>query len=208
MGVTKAALIAVGTVGGMGAVLAYSPPHHSLSMGGAFTGSATGATLPTTAPTKVDAPTPTPTSVTTTEPSSATPAATKSATTTPTPTPTHSAPAAKATKAAPKPAPTKKKAPPKKTLVNGTFDGATSKTVYGPVQVQIVIKDSKIVQVSALQLPNAQPYDIQLDQQAVPVLVSQTLAAQSADIQGVAGASYTSQGWYDSLVSALAKSGI
>ena len=76
------------------------------------------------------------------------------------------------------------------------------------MQVQIQIKDSKIVDVTALQLPTAQPYDIQLNQKAVPMLISQTLAAQSSNIQGVSGASYTSQGWYDSLVSALAKSGL
>jgi uncharacterized protein with FMN-binding domain len=39
-------------------------------------------------------------------------------------------------------------------------------------------------------------------------LVQETLAANSANIQGVGGASYTSQGWYDTLVSALAKAGM
>ena len=92
--------------------------------------------------------------------------------------------------------------------VDGTFTGATSNTAYGPVQVQIDVQNSKIVAVRATQLPTGTAIDDQIDAQAIPILTSETLAAQSADIQGVSGASYTSQGWYDSLVSALAKAAL
>jgi uncharacterized protein with FMN-binding domain len=43
---------------------------------------------------------------------------------------------------------------------------------------------------------------------SVPVLRQKTLAAQSSQITGVSGASYTSYGWYKSLVSALTKAGL
>ena len=182
MGATKATLIVVGTVVGTGAVLAYSPPHHTLTLGGGSLGGGSlgGGTKST--------PTPTLTPVATT------PAPVK--TNTPAPT--------KATK---KPvAPKKTPAAPK--LVNGTFTGATSNTDYGPVQVQIDVKNSKIVAARALQLPTSTPRDQEINAQAIPILIQETIAASSSDIQGVSGASYTSQGWYDSLVSALNKAGL
>ena len=214
MGVTKATLIAVGTFGGLGAVLAYSPPHHSLNLGGSLTGAAAGSSFGKTVPSQSAAPTESSSATPINTPASSTPSPSETQKPSPSPKVTHTSVATvpthapKPTKTTAKPPAPKKSVAPQKSLVNGTFVGATSKTVYGPVQVQVVIKDSKIIDVTALQLPSAQPYDIQLDQQAVPILVSQTLAAQSADIQGVSGASYTSQGWYDSLVTALAKSGI
>ena len=63
----------------------------------------------------------------------------------------------------------------------------------------------KIVDVQALQLPSDRRLSQQISEQAGPLLRSQVLRAQSADISGVSGASYTSQGYYDSLQSALAK---
>ncbi len=204
MGATKATLIAVGTLGGLGAVLAYSPPHHTLNLGG---GPLKGlGNSSTSAPTQSATPTPTASATLSATPTanathSSTPAATASAK--PTPTPRKSTPQPAKTSA--KPAPTQKASSPTKKLVNGTFAGATSKTDYGPVQISITVANSKIVAVTPLQLPSAQPYDIELNNKAVPILTSQTLAAQSSNIQGVSGASYTSQGWYDSLVSALAK---
>ena len=76
------------------------------------------------------------------------------------------------------------------------------------MQVQITLSNGKITAAKALQYPNNDFRSQQISQQAIPYLVQETLAAQSANIQGVGGASYTSQGWYDSLVSALAKAGL
>lgn len=90
---------------------------------------------------------------------------------------------------------------------DGTFLGAVSQTRFGPVQVQITISNGKITSAQATQYPNNDSRSQSISQQAIPYLVQETLAAQSANIQGVGGASYTSQGWYDSLASALAKSG-
>ena len=200
MGATKATLIVVGTLGGLGAVLAYSPPHQSLNLGGNLKGLGGGG---------VPSSTPTPTQTQSTAPQVA---STPSATPTPTvaTTPVKNTPAPKQTAVKPKPKPVvpKKTVPPAPKLISGTFSGATSLTVYGPVQVQIDVKDSKIVAARALQLPSGTPLDAQIDAQAVPILISETVAASSSDIQGVSGASYTSQGWYDSLVSALANAGL
>ena len=106
-----------------------------------------------------------------------------------------------ATAAIPVPAPVKSKP-------TGTFTGATQQTQYGPVQVQIKISNGKITAAKALQIPDADFRSKSISEQAVPLLVQETLAANSSNIQGVGGASYTSQGWYDSLVSALAKAGM
>jgi uncharacterized protein with FMN-binding domain len=97
---------------------------------------------------------------------------------------------------------------PKAAGVSGTFTGATASTIYGPVQVQITIVNGKITSASAPIYPTSSFRDQQINSQAIPLLVQETLAAQSANIQGVGGASYTSQGWFTSLSSALAKAGL
>ena len=91
---------------------------------------------------------------------------------------------------------------------SGTFTGAAANAAYGPVQVQIVVANGKITNAIALTYPTSSFRDQQINSQAIPYLVQETLAAQSANIQGVGGASYTSQGWVDSLTSALAKAGL
>ena len=110
------------------------------------------------------------------------------------------------TTTAPAPAPTTTAPAPAKP--SGTFVGSTQQTRFGPVQVQITLSNGKITAAKALQYPNNDFRSQQISQQAIPYLVQETLAAQSANIQGVGGASYTSQGWYDSLLSALAKAGL
>jgi uncharacterized protein with FMN-binding domain len=92
--------------------------------------------------------------------------------------------------------------------ITGTFDGNTSQTRWGPVQVRIVVKDGKIVAASALQSPNGDRRSADISRQAIPYLVQETLAAQSDQISGVGGATYTSNGWYTSLQSALKKAGL
>jgi uncharacterized protein with FMN-binding domain len=76
------------------------------------------------------------------------------------------------------------------------------------VQVRIVVKDGKIVAASALQSPDGDSRSRSISDQAIPYLVQETLAAQSAQISGVSGASYTSNGWFTSLQSALKKAGL
>ncbi len=88
---------------------------------------------------------------------------------------------------------------------SGTFTGDTIQTPYGAVQIAIVMKAGKIVDVQALQMPFDRRLSQQISQQAEPILRSQVLRAQSANINGVSGASYTSEGYYESLKSALAQ---
>ncbi|OIQ74955.1 FMN-binding domain protein [mine drainage metagenome] len=82
--------------------------------------------------------------------------------------------------------------------------GATAQTPFGPLQVEITVQGTKIIGATALQTPQG-GRSSQINQQAVPYLVQETLAAQSANIQGVSGATYTSGGWVQSLQSALSK---
>ena len=201
MGVAKASLIVVGTAVGLGGVLAYQPPHHTLGLGGGLGGGLKGLGGGTATPT----PTPAPTETTPAPVDTPTPTPTPKPKKTKTPTGTATTPAA--------PKPTASKKPVKKGPVNGTFTGAVGRAIYngtdyGPVQIQIQVVNSKIVAVAALQLPSATPMDQTLNQAAVPILTNETIAASSSEIQGVSGASATSQGWYDSLVSALAKAKI
>jgi uncharacterized protein with FMN-binding domain len=84
-----------------------------------------------------------------------------------------------------------------------TLTGQAANTVYGPVQIQLIVREHKIVKVSILQQPQGTIHDLQIGQFAFPQLISETLSAQSAKIDAVSGASYTSQGYIQSLQSAL-----
>jgi uncharacterized protein with FMN-binding domain len=81
--------------------------------------------------------------------------------------------------------------------------GHVANTVYGPVQVQLIVRNNKIIKVAVLEQPTSTAHDIQIGQFAFPRLISETLAAQNAKIDTVSGASYTSQGYIRSLQSAL-----
>lgn len=206
-------LITGGAVGGLGVVLSITPPPIG-STGGLVIpgGTRTLGSLSTPL-----APPP--------AASSAPPAASsapRAATTTSTPAPTKAAKTRTKKKkkaTTPAAAPTKKSTPtpastptPKSTPaaagVSGTFTGVPGNTRFGPVQVQITVANNKITNAVALVYPIQSFRDQQINQQAIPYLIQETLAAQSANIQGVGGASYTSQGWVDSLQSALTKAGL
>jgi uncharacterized protein with FMN-binding domain len=83
------------------------------------------------------------------------------------------------------------------------IDGNVANTVYGPVQVQALVSGSKIVDVNILEQPSSTIHDLQLGQMAFPQLISETVRQQSANIDSVSGASYTSAGYIKSLQSAL-----
>ena len=174
----RAILIATGTVGGLGAVLAVTPPQFTSSDNSmmALPGATTvAATTPSAkaAPNKSSAPT-----------KSASNNATAAAT--PTPVKTTAAPATQS--------------------ASGTFTGDSIDVRYGFVQVKITVENGKITDAQAVQSPTGR--NDRYTQMSVPVLRQRTLAAQSANISGVSGASFTSYGWYTSLVSALAKAGM
>jgi len=91
---------------------------------------------------------------------------------------------------------------------SGTFLGAAVGTQFGAVQVSVTVKNGKITKVTSPIYPVGTFRDQQINSQAIPMLEQEVLQVQSSNIQGVGGASYTSQGFYTSLVSALAKAGL
>jgi len=88
-----------------------------------------------------------------------------------------------------------------------TVDGASEMTRYGVVQVQVVITGGVITDVKALQYPQSERRDIQINSRAIPLLRAQVIAAQSAKIDGVSGATFTTDGYVTSLQSALDAAG-
>jgi uncharacterized protein with FMN-binding domain len=211
----RALLIAGGTVGGLGAVLAITPPQLSSSgginiAGGAAMGtgvSASASSSSSSAPTKAVATTaatktskPVATKKATahattgaTASASASATASASASATPTATATHTAAATHT-------------ATPAAVAKSGTFTGPAIFVNYGTVQVKITVANGRITDAVAVQAPNGR--NDRYTQMAVPILKQQTLAAQSANIKGASGASYTSYGWFKSLQGALADAGL
>ena len=86
-----------------------------------------------------------------------------------------------------------------------TLTGTVASTPYGPMQVAVTMAGKKITGVKVLQETNTGAMSQQIDANAVPQLTKETLAAQSARIDAVSGASYTSSGYIKSLQSALDK---
>jgi hypothetical protein len=94
-----------------------------------------------------------------------------------------------------------KNLPAGETAVNGKV----ASTAYGPVQIQLIKRASKIVKVAVLVQPTNTLHDVQIGEFAFPKLISETLAAQNGKIDAVSGATYTSAGYIQSLQSALDK---
>ncbi|WP_232791423.1 FMN-binding protein [Streptomyces capitiformicae] len=84
--------------------------------------------------------------------------------------------------------------------------GSAVQTDYGPVQVRITVSGGKITQAEALQQPSG-GRSTQISGTAIPQLNQNAVAAGSADIDAVSGATYTSGGYKESLQSALDQAG-
>ena len=194
-------------MGGLGAVLAITPPQlgstSAINIAGApiagadttasasasSSSSATSAATSkaTTAATKSSKPVATKKAAATKTPASGNSAASNSAT------PTVAATTAPAATAAP-------------AAINGTFTGPSVNVNYGNVQVKITVVNGRITDAVAVKAPTGK--NDRYTNMAVPTLKAQTLKAQSANIQGVSGASYTSYGWFTSLQGAIALAGL
>lgn len=85
--------------------------------------------------------------------------------------------------------------------------GSAVRTPYGVVQVKATVSASKIVSVSFVQLTALDPMSQQINSAAAPTLLKETLSAQSARVDTVTGATYTSDGYEQSLQAALDKAG-
>ena len=191
----RALLIAGGTVGGLGAVLAITPPQLGSTsainiagapMAGADTTAVASASSSSSATTKASA----------AATKAAKPVATKKAASGNSGTNNSAATTAPATQA---PAASSG-------AVNGTFTGPSVFVNYGNVQVKITVVNGRITDAVAVVAPSGR--NDRWTNMAVPILKAQTLKAQSANIQGASGASYTSYGWHTSLQGALAQAGL
>ena len=127
--------------------------------------------------------------------------------TTPAPRRATATPSARATRhATHRPTATRTSAPPKPTATTApsvVVNGQSVDTRYGPVQVQITIRSHRIVKAEAIDYPRGSSTDRQINDYAIPQLDDETLQAQSAQIDTVSGATYTSDGYRSSLQSAL-----
>ena len=202
----RALLIAGGTVGGLGAVLAITPPQlgstSAINITGApVTGSGTTAVASASSST----------SATTKAPATkgAKPVATKKAASgnsgTSNSATSNSVTSNSATTAATT-APATQAPATSSTAINGTFTGPSVFVNYGNVQVKITVVNGRITDAVAVKAPSGR--NDRYTNMAVPILKAQTLKAQSANIQGASGASYTSYGWFTSLQGAIAQAGL
>jgi uncharacterized protein with FMN-binding domain len=84
-----------------------------------------------------------------------------------------------------------------------TVTGTPADTRYGPVQVKVTVVGGKITSVQAVDYPQNSSRDQEINSVAIPQLQQETINAGSANIDMVSGATYTSQGYIQSLQSAL-----
>ena len=182
-------------MGGLGAVLAITPPQlgstSAINIAGApIAGADTTASASASSSTSSKATAAATTKATAAATKNARPVATKSSG-------TNTVATAPATQAPATTAPA---------AINGTFTGPSINVNYGNVQVKITVVNGRITDAVAVKAPSGK--NDRYTNMAVPVLKAQTLAAQSANIQGVSGASYTSYGWFTSLQGAIALAGL
>ena len=197
-------LIAAGTVGGLGAVLSVTPPQLGATDLGLNldAGTLTTAETPTQTPAVVqNTPATSAPTKSATKPSPVKTSSTKLGASNPTTSTQTSTPAPVQTQATTPATPT-----PTVDSVNGTFTGPVVDVSYGNVQVQITVTNGKITDAQALVAPTGK--NDKYTRMALPKLKQQTLAAQSTNIQGASGASYTTYGWRKSLQGAMVKAGL
>ena len=82
-------------------------------------------------------------------------------------------------------------------------NGSSVDTQYGPVQVQLTVRAGKVVKAVAIDYPQSGGRDQEINSYAVPILQKETVAAQSAEVDAVSGATFTSAGYRTSLQAAL-----
>lgn len=89
-----------------------------------------------------------------------------------------------------------------------TVTGDPADTRWGPVQVRITVTNSKLSDATAIVYPSENPRDQEINSYAIPALNREAVSAGSAKIDMISGATYTSQGYIQSLQSALDKAGL
>ncbi|MGH7174815.1 MAG: FMN-binding protein, partial [Minisyncoccia bacterium] len=122
--------------------------------------------------------------------------------------PPDTAPIASAPTTTPPVAPTPVPVPPPQPqgqYANGTYIGSTANAYYGLVQVEAVIQGGQLADVKFLQYPSDRSTSRYINSQAMPLLSEEAIQAQSANIDGVSGATDTSGAFIQSLSFALAQ---
>ncbi len=88
---------------------------------------------------------------------------------------------------------------------DGRYVGDVADAFYGNIQVQATVQGGKLTDVTFLQYPNDRRNSIEINNQAMPYLKQEAIKAQSAQVDGVSGATDTSQAFVQSLTAALKK---
>lgn len=88
---------------------------------------------------------------------------------------------------------------------NGTYVGEMATTSWGDIQVRTVIEDNRIVSVTAVEYPRDRPLSTQINDFAMPMLEQEAVRAQGAEVDLVTGATVSSEGFIQSLSSALSQ---
>lgn len=91
---------------------------------------------------------------------------------------------------------------------DGTYTGTSVQTRFGNVQVSVTIAGGLITDVTALQLTDDDGRSVQISNRAAPILREEVIAAQSANVSNVSGATYTTQAYLSSVQSALDQAGL
>lgn len=86
---------------------------------------------------------------------------------------------------------------------DGTYNGNSAETLYGPVKIAVTVSSGKISDVKFLEMPNHEDRSVQITDNSKPLLKETTLQKQSSDIDFVSGATSTSYGYQESLQYAL-----
>ena len=179
----RAPIVVSGTVVGLMGLLSFHSKASTLNLNSLTTGQST--TQPTTGALPTGRTTTTQNSTATTTPSTTLPGSTSTSTTAPTTTTT---------------------APP---TVSKTATGPVVNYFFGTVSISVTVSGKKITNIGIASLNDGgNPRSQQIDQYALPQLEQQALAANGVNIQGVSGATYTSQGFAQSLQGALSKVGL
>lgn len=86
---------------------------------------------------------------------------------------------------------------------DGVFTGPAVNAYYGIVQVQAIVKDGRLARIKMLQYPSDRQTSIAINRQALPMLRDEVIAAQSANVDIISGATLTSEAFRKSLSGAL-----
>lgn len=105
--------------------------------------------------------------------------------------------------AKPTPKPTPKPSSTTKTVTGSTVTVGEGRRVFGVVQVRLTLTNGKITAATAVQAPEGDPHSAEISQFSIPILGQEVMSAQSASIDAVSGATYTSDAYAQSVQAAL-----